>query len=134
MHIQRAAPLAQWPDWAAAMLRATHLKSCQEVILLGIFMYANGVGRDVIAHWLRSRYKVLDSSPHQSDTSLPKSWLRRLQHFLDRVDRQDPSLWTWSIAIGEFVYLDGRPKVEYGQEGMLRIVTQWSTSNKVPGT
>jgi hypothetical protein len=39
LRIQRAAgPLSRWPAWALAMVRATQLESCHEVLVLGIFM------------------------------------------------------------------------------------------------
>ena len=41
---------------------------------------------------------------------LPEAWLRRLHTYLERVDWDDPTLWTYSLAEEAFVYLDGRPK------------------------
>ena len=38
------------------MLRAQQFSSHQEVLVLGIYMYTNGVRRDTLGAWLRGRY------------------------------------------------------------------------------
>ena len=39
------------------MLRARQFSSHQEVLVLGIYMYTNGVRRDTLGAWLRGRYR-----------------------------------------------------------------------------
>ena len=126
------------------MLRARQFSSHQEVLVLGIYMYTNGVRRDTLGAWLRGRYRsaslahaftlstlircslislsLPDLCANVCSTArcvggewqkvgpLPEAWLRRLHTYLERVDWDDPTLWTYSLAEEAFVYLDGRPK------------------------
>ena len=57
---------------------------------------------------------------------MPEAWLKRLHGYFERVDYGDPTLWTWSIAAADFVYLNGKRKDSEGQEGMLGVVARWS--------
>lgn len=100
-----------------------------QVLVLGIFMYGNGVRRDVISEWLRTRYRTerVVEGERQPAGALPSGWLKRLQGYLDRVDWQDPTLWTYSLAADDFTYLDGRVKSTKGApQGLLGIVARWS--------
>ena len=100
-----------------------------QVLVLGIFMYANGVRRDVLSEWLRMRYRTerVVEGERQAAGALPEGWLKRLQGYLDRVDWQDPTLWTYSLAADDFTYLDGRPKSRKGKpQGLLGVVARWA--------
>ena len=97
--------------------------------MLGIFMYANGVRRDIISEWLRTRYRTerVVEGERQAFGALPVGWLKRLQGYLDRVDWQDPTLWTYSLMVDDFTYLDGRPKSTKGKpQGLLGVVASWT--------
>eukprot|EP01052_Picozoa_sp_SAG31_P030868 SAG31_NODE_3208_length_4552_cov_5.626993_5_plen_287_part_00 len=107
--IDEQSPLRHWPTWAVALLRANKLSDVRELLILGTFMYANGVARPTIFAWVHARYKSSklpgDCYAHGNPTSrqakaLLPSWTSKLQRYLDRVERRDPNLWTWSIKTG----------------------------------
>jgi len=129
LKIDAVAPIRRWPDWAVAMLRARKFSSHQEVLVLGIFMYANGVRRDILSEWLRTRYRTerVVEGERRPSGALPEAWLKRLQGYLDRVDWEDPTLWTYSLAADDFTYMDGRPKSRKGRpQGLLGVVAEWA--------
>lgn len=40
----------------------------------------------------------------------------------------------WSIEAGGLVYMDGRPKMAGGREGMLAVIARWERSAARAGT
>ena len=128
--IDEQSSLVLWPRWATAMLRVDKLADARELLVIGIFMYSNGVARPTIFAWAHARYSsaTATSDGATAPRPLPPAWVQKLRSYLDRVEQRDPELWTWSLSTNGFRHLDGAAKIPSARHGFMSVISKYTAA------